>query len=103
MHRIFKTKPILEFWGPYAERGGGCWDERMDSMHLSVFHSISNHAQGKRSFLLRLHVHSTQARDCTTFTLHDLTDFYVERATAHRIKIIIIHVFITAGQIQKRN
>ncbi len=23
MHRIFKTKPILEFWGPYAERGGG--------------------------------------------------------------------------------
>ncbi len=25
------------------------------------------------------------ARDCTTFTLHDLTDFYVERLTAHRI------------------
>ncbi len=24
----------------------------------------------------------SQARDFTTFTLHDLTDFYVERATA---------------------
>ncbi len=27
------------------------------------------------------------ARDCTTFTLHDLTEFYVERVTVHRIKI----------------
>ncbi len=25
--------------------------------------------------------------DCTTFTLHDLTDFYVESVTAHHIKI----------------
>ncbi len=28
----------------------------------------------------------SQTRDCKTFTLHDLTDFYVERVTAHRIK-----------------
>ncbi len=28
-----------------------------------------------------------QTRDCTTFTLHYLTDFYVDRVTAHRIKI----------------
>ncbi len=42
--------PILDFWGPYAERGVGggvcvgvCgWDERMDAMHLSVFHSVAN-------------------------------------------------------------
>ncbi len=27
------------------------------------------------------------SRDCTRFTLHDLTDFYVERVTAHCIKI----------------
>ncbi len=43
---------ILDFWGPYAElcRGhGGCWDERMNETHLSVFHSISNRAHGKRS------------------------------------------------------
>ncbi len=67
----------------------------MDEMRLSVFHFISNRAHRKRSrdsissaaryafnsfFLVRV-------RDCTTFTLHDLTDFYVESMTAHRIKI----------------
>ncbi len=45
----------------------------------------------------------SHARDCTTFTLHDLTDFYVERVTAHHIKITIINFFITAGQLQKWN
>ncbi len=34
-----------------------------------------------------------RARDCTTFMLHDLADFYVESVTAHRIKRMIIHVF----------
>ncbi len=38
----------------------------------------------------------SQTRDCTTFTLHYLTDFYVDRVTAHRIKETIIHVFTTA-------
>ncbi len=28
----------------------------------------------------------SRARDCTTFTLQDSTDFYIERVTAHRIK-----------------
>ncbi len=40
--------PILDFWGPYAKLcpgGGG----RMDETHLPVFHSVSNHARGKRS------------------------------------------------------
>ncbi len=29
----------------------------------------------------------SRAKVCTTFTLHDLTDFYVEMVTVHRIKI----------------
>ncbi len=29
----------------------------------------------------------SRARDRTTFTLHDLIDFYLERVTTHRIKI----------------
>ncbi len=52
-----------------------------------MFHSISNRARGKRLSLPRLRTVSTQARNCTTFTLHDLTDCYVERVTVHRIKI----------------
>ncbi len=68
----------------------------MDATHLSVFHSISNCARGKRSSFPRFRALSTKknfrARDCMIFTLHDLTDFYiervnVERVTAHRIKI----------------
>ncbi len=33
------------------------------------------------------------------FMLHDLTDFYIERVTAHSIKSF--HVFITSGQTPK--
>ncbi len=62
----------------------------MDETHLSVFHSVSNRAHGKhsRKSLPRLGTLSTRFFffDCTTFTLQDLTDFYVERVTAHRIK-----------------
>ncbi len=29
-------------------------DERMDATHLSMYHSVSNRARGKRSFLPRL-------------------------------------------------
>ncbi len=57
----------------------------MNATHLSVFHS-------KRSSLPHLRMLSTnyffsRARDCTIFTLHSLTDFYIERVTAHLIKI----------------
>ncbi len=93
--------PILDFWGPYAklcyQRGGG-GGERMDETHLSVFHSILNRANGKHSrnrFSSLFHgsgvlcfIFLSHARDCTTFTLHDLTDFYIERVTVHCIKII---------------
>ncbi len=69
-----------------------------DETHLSVFHSVPNCAHGKRSrnsisstarhaFNFQLRFFLSRARDCTTFTLHDLTDFYVERVTAHHIKI----------------
>ncbi len=63
-----------------AEGGGGvCVDERMDETHLSAFHSISNHAHGKRltnsiSSVAQFFFWS-HARDCTMFTSHDLTDF----------------------------
>ncbi len=58
----------------------------MNETHLSVFHYVSNHARRKRSRNTARYafnsVCSSWARDFTTFTLHDLTDFYVERATA---------------------
>ncbi len=71
----------------------------MDETHLSMFHSVSSAA---RMLSTRFFFFFSQTRDCTTFTLYDLTDFYIERVTAHRIKINY-HVFTTAGQIQKRN
>ncbi len=61
----------------------------MNETHLSVFHSVSERAHGKRSrnsvssaarYAFNLFFLS-QARDFTTFTLHDLTNFNVERAT----------------------
>ncbi len=61
----------------------------MNETHLSVFYSVSKHAHGKSSrnrvsAAARYAVNfiSSRVRDFTTFTLHDLTDFYVERATA---------------------
>ncbi len=42
-----------------VSEGGGGRDERMDETHLSIFHSVSNHARGKRSSLPRLHMLST--------------------------------------------
>ncbi len=44
--------PDLDFWGPYAKLcrgGGGGGGGGMDETHLSVFHSVSNRARGKRS------------------------------------------------------
>ncbi len=62
----------------------------MNETHLSVFHSVSKCAHRKRSRNIvssaaRYTFNSfflSRARDFTTFTLHNLTDFYVERATA---------------------
>ncbi len=69
----------------------------MDETHLSVFHSVSNCARGKCSrnsiFSSARYKLSTRfcfvlfffrflepwSKDCMTFTLHDLTDSYIER------------------------
>ncbi len=56
----------------------------LGALRRTVFHSVSNRARRKRSSLLQLCMLST--RDCTIFTLHSLSDFYVERVTAHRIR-----------------
>ncbi len=63
----------------------------MDEMHLSVFHSISNQEETVSAVyafncLLFFVCLKPWSKDCTTLTLHDLTEFYVERVTAHRIK-----------------
>ncbi len=66
----------------------------LDETHLSVFHSVLNRAHGKRTRDSISYVawyafffFFVSTRDCMTFTLHDLTDLYVESVTAHRIKI----------------
>ncbi len=68
---------------------GGCWG--MDETHLSVLHSVSNRARGRRSrnsissrYAFSSFFFFSQTRDCTTSTLQD---FYIESVTAHRIKI----------------
>ncbi len=59
--------------------------------HLSVFHSVSNRAHiisSAAPYAFNAFFVFVRARDCTTFTLHDLTDFCVWSLTAHRwIKI----------------
>ncbi len=67
--------------------------EWMKLTHLSVFHSVSNRAHGKRSrnsvsSAARYAFNSfflSQASNCTTSTLHEFTNFYVERVTAHKL------------------
>ncbi len=76
-----QSEPILDFWGPYAKL------LLMNEPHFSVFHSVSNRKRSRNVSFPRLAMLSTRffmsrARDITTFTLHDLTDFYVEMATA---------------------
>ncbi len=55
MNEWMDAVAILDFWGPYAEFGGGVgvcgWDKRMDATQLSVFHFVSNRARGKHSSL----------------------------------------------------
>ncbi len=63
----------------------------MNETLLSVFYSALNRARGKRSrdsissaarYVFNSFYFPSRARDFTTFTLHYLTDFYIERATA---------------------
>ncbi len=59
---------------------GGGWDERMDAMHLSVFHSVSNRDRGKRSSLPRLQAFNSFFFFSNKETVHvnDSTDFDAE-------------------------
>ncbi len=71
---VSNAEPILDFWGPYAKlcRGGDDFIQRMNETHLTMFCFCT---RGKLFFW-------SQARDFTTFTLHNLTVFYVESVTA---------------------
>ncbi len=68
--------PILDFWGPYA---GGVkeWMQCVCLCFTPLIFSAAPYAFNVFLF--------SRVRDCTIFTLHSLTDFYVERVTAHRI------------------
>ncbi len=67
----------------------GGWDERIDETHFSTFHSILNHAHGKHSrnciSFAVLFFFLSHARDCTMFTLYDLTDFLRREGDSARI------------------
>ncbi len=72
--------------------GGGGVRVVMTETHLSVFHSVSNRARRKCSrnsisstarYAFNMFFFSSRTLyDFMTFTLHDLKDFYVVRATA---------------------
>ncbi len=100
MHTDSNPVPILDFWGPYAKlcrwrgvRVGGvkewmkricpCFTQSRIALTESARETVSSAA---RYTFIPLFFFSPQTRDCTTFTLHDLTDFCVETVTAHRIK-----------------
>ncbi len=99
-----QAEPILDFCGLYTKlchpRGGidmlSSGYERMNEKHLSMF-SLSSRArlESRETCLFRgslcfQYNFLSRARDFTTFTLHDLTVFF-----------IIIHFFIAADQITK--
>ncbi len=70
--------------------GGGCAcvvgvKEWMHICHICLCFTPSRFALISSTALYSFN--SSHARECTTFTLHDLTDFYVKRITAHRIQI----------------
>ncbi len=96
---LWALRKTVSTWG-----FGSSGYERMNETLLSVFHSVSNRAHGKRS---RNSVSSaacyafnsfflSRARDFTIFTLHDLTYFYVERTTAQGLGAVrslhILHI-----------
>ncbi len=87
--------PILDFCGPYAGGWGGVvsvvemkeWMQRiclcftLSRIELTESAHLSCCSVRFQLFFI------TRARDFTIFTLHNLNIFYIERVTAHRIKI----------------
>ncbi len=82
------TVLIFDFWGPYKKLCRGEWMKRIcPCFTLSRITLAEKRSRNSISFTARYAFNSSPARHCMTFTLHDLTDFYVERVKAHRIKI----------------
>ncbi len=92
--RSLKPVLILDFWGPYTERWR-VWLGWKNRCNAFMCFTLSWVALAESAHFFRGSVHFQQfflcfffqARDSITFTLHDLTDFYVERVTAHHITI----------------
>ncbi len=88
---VRSTLSILHFWGPYAERGGGggVWLRWKNGCNAFVCVSLRLESRSRKALISSVRfqlILFSRARDCTIFTLHNLTDFYVERVTAHHIK-----------------
>ncbi len=85
----------------------------MDETHLSVFHSVLNRAHGKRSrnSLFRGSVHFQLVyfifSNKRLYDIHVTWFYWFLHREGDRqrtaLKEMTIHVFTTAGQIQKRN
>ncbi len=81
--QILYSVQILDFWRTYAERGGGVCGR--DNAAVCV--SLRLEPRSLNALISSAAPYAFNSRDCMIFTLHDLTDFYVERVTAHRIQI----------------
>ncbi len=75
--------------GALCRMGGlACVVEIKDWMQrICLYFTQSRITLAENAHLFRGSVCFQLARDCTIFMLHSLTDFYVGRVTAHRIKI----------------
>ncbi len=87
--RYIQSVPILDFRGPYTERGWGGWKNGCNAV---VCVSLRLESRPRKALISSAALYTSKkqffrARDCMIFTLHDLTDFYVEGVTAHCIKI----------------
>ncbi len=128
-HYVVDTKPnpnglfvqdlhpvsILDFWGPTQNGGGGVWGcvlacvvEMKEWMQriclcftLCRIVLVENAHLFRCSVRFLLFIFLSKRLNDIHVTWFDW--FYVERVTAHRIKLMIIHVFITSGQTLKRN
>ncbi len=94
--KLSRSKPILDFLGPDSKLcrlGGGGGGGGGGGHEWNTFVCVSLHLDSRsrkalekqclfRGSLCFQLVVLVSSRDFTTSTLHDLTDFYVERATA---------------------
>ncbi len=79
--------------GALRRTGGGCWRVWLRWKNgCNACVSLRLESRSRKALISSMAPYTfnsfffSRARDCTIFTLHSLTDFYVERVTAHRIK-----------------